>query len=106
MEYERSGCRLHEGAQLLRRNAPSVGEVGAAGEGEVGGAGACLGGKYGSLAGYVWIFRGRLPLATVVESQNPSAMKDYGDVDRWIAQLMECKPLSEAEVIQLCTRVT
>ena len=45
-----------------------------------------------------------IPEASLVKA--PGAMKDYGDVDRWIAQLMECKPLSEAEVIQLCARVS
>lgn len=30
---------------------------------------------------------------------------DFGDVDRFIAQLMECKPLSEQEVKALCDKV-
>lgn len=28
------------------------------------------------------------------------------DVDGWIAQLMQCKPLSEAEVKKLCEKVS
>ena len=48
----------------------------------------------------------RLSWAVVVlVAKTHAVMKDYGDVDRWIAQLMECKPLSEAEVTQLCARV-
>jgi len=30
---------------------------------------------------------------------------DYGEVDRWIAQLNECKQLSEADVKKLTERV-
>jgi hypothetical protein len=44
-------------------------------------------------------------VAGALVAKTHAAMKDYGDVDRWIAQLMECKPLSEAEVTQLCARV-
>jgi hypothetical protein len=58
----------------------------------------------GVSVGMDWAFSA--PLPTIVLCQVHFAMKDYGDVDRWIAQLMECKPLSEAEVVQLCARVT
>jgi hypothetical protein len=30
----------------------------------------------------------------------------HSDVDKWIAQLMECKPLSEQEVKALCDKVS
>ncbi len=60
--------------------------------------------EVGGLAGMDWAFNA--PLQAIVMCQVQFAMKDYGDVDRWIAQLMECKPLSEAEVVQLCARVT
>lgn len=33
-----------------------------------------------------------------------SSMADYGDLDRQIKQLWECKPLSELEVKQLCEK--
>jgi hypothetical protein len=33
------------------------------------------------------------------------AMSSNADVDAWIAQLMQCKPLSEAEVKKLCDKV-
>ena len=29
----------------------------------------------------------------------------FRDSDRWISQLLECKPLSEKEVEQLCDKV-
>ena len=32
-------------------------------------------------------------------------MSSNDDVDAWIAQLMQCKPLSEAEVKKLCDKV-
>jgi hypothetical protein len=32
-------------------------------------------------------------------------MGDFFDVDKFIAQLMECKPLSEQEVKALCDKV-
>lgn len=32
------------------------------------------------------------------------ATKDWSTVDRWIEQLMECKPLSEAECEDLCNK--
>jgi len=34
----------------------------------------------------------------------PETASTHGDVDRWIAQLMECKPLSEHEVKLLCDK--
>ena len=55
--------------------------------------------------GACWLFSNECALHVMLLVKAPSVMKDYGDVDRWIAQLMECKPLSEAEVIQLCARV-
>lgn len=33
-------------------------------------------------------------------------MSSNDDVDAWIAQLMQCKPLSEAEVKKLCDKVS
>jgi hypothetical protein len=32
-------------------------------------------------------------------------MEDHTDVDRWIEQLLQCKPLSEKEVEALCEKV-
>lgn len=32
-------------------------------------------------------------------------MSSNDDVDAWISQLMQCKPLSEAEVKKLCDKV-
>ena len=32
-------------------------------------------------------------------------MSDHEDVDRWIAHLEKCKPLTEGEVEQLCEKV-
>ena len=32
-------------------------------------------------------------------------MGDHATLDGWIAQLMECQPLSETEVKQLCDKV-
>lgn len=32
-------------------------------------------------------------------------MSSNDDVDAWIAQLMQCKPLNEAEVKKLCDKV-
>jgi len=31
---------------------------------------------------------------------------DVGNLDKYIEQLMECKPLAEAEVRQLCEKVS
>lgn len=31
--------------------------------------------------------------------------ESYGDVDNWITQLKQCKPLSEADVEKLCEKV-
>jgi hypothetical protein len=33
-------------------------------------------------------------------------MSSNDDVDAWIAQLMQCKPLSEVEVKKLCEKVS
>jgi hypothetical protein len=36
----------------------------------------------------------------------PSQVQVQDDPDVWIAQLMQCKPLSEAEVKRLCDKVS
>lgn len=32
-------------------------------------------------------------------------MRDYGSVDKQIAHLMQCKPLTEQEIKELCEKV-
>lgn len=44
---------------------------------------------------------GRLPLAAAMASID---LEQYKDLDRAIEQLLQCKPLSEAEVKELCAK--
>lgn len=39
-------------------------------------------------------------------STTKHAMSSNDDVDAWVAQLMQCKPLSELEVKKLCEKVS
>ena len=42
--------------------------------------------------------------STAFDSSVGKGSFDYGNLDRQIAQLFECKPLPEAEVKQLCEK--
>ena len=42
--------------------------------------------------------------STAFDSSVGKSSFDYGNLDRQIAQLFECKPLPEAEVKQLCEK--
>ena len=42
--------------------------------------------------------------AALSASFGPSGTADVNKVDGWVAQLMQCKHLSEADVLELCTK--